>query len=277
LTSATAVLFALVPVAIAMRTVELNYAAISTWVDEHTRGLGSSAATSLENGLTIDAQARANQVIGNFLASSSAFLDNTSRRLRRSHGASSHALKKWDDKRKKLHDAHFAYQFLFQLRHFAQHRALPISGLVIHGTPSPDGEHAEFRTVVSMSRDRLLEEGFDWKHASRELQRQPPEFDLIAFLPTYLGCLQRLFLLAVEPSAEELKACEAHLATLISEHQGLRAVMQAQGITNAIAAIFTGPQPTPDVHPPKLTLLPTEQLERLVKMLARLRNECAIA
>lgn len=87
----------------------------------------------------VEANARAQQLVGNFLGAASAFRDRAATRLSREFGRDSPESRALKSETSRMFDASFAYRSMYALRNYAQHHEVPISFVPINAARSADG------------------------------------------------------------------------------------------------------------------------------------------
>lgn len=260
------VIFNLQPIIFAFNVVERNYQELTDSIQEHCSQLNNSLTTSAKPiSFIMDGKILTVQKISNFLSSTSAFLDQTKMQLRRVHGKDSPELNSWDKKRKNLHAASFSYRFLYELRHFSQHRSLPFSSFNIAGRRSSENAPMIFRAKALILRDGLLEDGWNWKKIQIEIQHQPSEFDLLPLITEYLHSLRQLCLEAVELQSVRLAECAHYFVVM-------RRVLKIP--IDAVPVIFIGESISKEIPPSRQELIPMEQLGYLLREYDKLLNAC---
>ena len=139
----------------------------------------SQARTDLGSHQTLDAGREAidfgvNRHLLNFLGTMRFFLDHTETRLKRHHGAKNAALTAFKARAAQAYDNEFAYRFMYKLRNYAQHCAMPIGHVQIDTGLGPSGQR-ERTLSLAFDVGELLEQGDDvWSAPLRaELKTQP--------------------------------------------------------------------------------------------------------
>jgi hypothetical protein len=87
----------------------------------------------------VDANARAQQLVTNYLGAASAFRDRAASRISRDYGSDSPQAKALKATMSSAYDASFAYRAMYALRNYAQHNELPISYVPINAERAPGG------------------------------------------------------------------------------------------------------------------------------------------
>lgn len=260
------VIFKLQPIIFAFNVIERNYQELTDSIQEHCSQLDNSLTiTAKPISLIMNGKILAIQKISNFLSSTSAFLDQTETQLRRVHGEDSPELNAWDEKRKDLHASTFSYRFLYELRHFSQHRSLPFSSFNIAGRRTSQNAPLLFRAEPLILRDELLKDGWNWKKLQIEIQQQPPEFELLPLITEYLHCLRQLCLEAVQFQSVRLAECAHYFDTM-------RRSLEIP--TGAVPVIFIGESTSKEIPPSRREAIPMEQFEYLLREYDKLLNTC---
>src|SRR5688572_27098226 len=101
-------------------------------------GILSEGMISIPAG--VDANARAQQLVSNFLGAASAFRDRAASRISRDYGDKSPEAQALKAATSRWFDSSFAYRSMYALRNYAQHHELPISFVPIDADRTPQGE-----------------------------------------------------------------------------------------------------------------------------------------
>lgn len=106
--------------------------------------IGAELTRTLDGGMIsipagVDANARAQQLVSNFLSAASAFRDRAASRVSRKWGHDSSEGRSLKAKTSQLFDSSFAYRLMYALRNYAQHHELPISLVPINAERCADG------------------------------------------------------------------------------------------------------------------------------------------
>jgi len=167
----------------------------------------------------------------------------------------------WNTLRQDLHSSSLGYRILYELRNYAQHFALPLSGVRVTGQTGAGGEML-FECGARMNRDALLTSGYEWRKRVQDLQVQEAEFDLLPLAEDYQRCLRTLILEIARSGAADLQVCAEYFTTV-------RRVLQApQG-----ARLWLFNDRGKDGAPPTAgVVVPEEQLRWLMGHLAALKS-----
>lgn len=194
-----------------------------------------------------------NRRLLNYLTAMRLFLDQTETRLKRRYGQDSSEVRAFLDRCKKAFDSKFGYRFLYKLRNFGQHQALPIGHVKVSSSLDPQTGQVSKTLEVSFDTSELLEQGKDvWGPVQAELRSAPPLLDVRPL---------------VEEASEELRqientimACERRALTASATvlESTLKSVLDAGGIP-AVARATERP-PKTDLE---VILAPKEVLEWL--------------
>jgi hypothetical protein len=259
------VVFRLQPVVISLRIVENNVRDILDAINGCREALDALAtpnvvpAESALNGLIAAAQR-----VSNFLAAATGFLSLAESQLREEYGKGSAEFDAWNKRRRELHRGSFAYRFLYELRNFSQHRALPISSFNISGERDAQTSTMRFKVGLEIIRDGLLVDGFSWsKQLKRDLEGQPEKFDLLPLIDEFLVIVQALCLDIFHIESARLAECLRYIDVV-------RKKIQAP--PNAALAIFVGHSPAPGIPPARNEVIPEEQVKWLLKEFDDLLN-----
>ncbi len=196
------------------------------------------------------------QRVNNFLASASSFLSVSDVKLNKCYGKGSNEEKTWNQYRKIIHKDSFAYQFIYELRNYAQHYELPISTLKVKGNNLTTNDK-DINTDISISRDALLTSGFGWKKLVKdELLKQDESFNLSPLLKEYMTIIHRLLDKYLEVNKPRFKEGVDYVTTL-------RNVLQIPKGTTLV--IFLGDTETDKPVPENLELIPIELLHWILE------------
>jgi hypothetical protein len=123
------------------------------------------------------------------------FLEYAERKLKRQYGKESQQAQDFKQATSEQFDSSFAYRFVYQLRHYAQHINLPLNALSLKS-----GEFdfllatTRHNLLVEVNRDILLNSGFDWraKDVRPQLSSLPPKFELNGYIEEMMECLEKI-------------------------------------------------------------------------------------
>lgn len=157
--------------------------------------------------LGVEANARAQRSISNFLGAASAFRDRSENRLRRAFDKDSGQLVAWKKEVSRAFDASFAYRCLYQLRNYAQHHELPISFVPISASRSEESV-MEARVAMHLYPGFLASSGDINAKVRTELRSLPEDaLDLSLLAREYMSCHRRFMALILNfyrPRLEEM-------------------------------------------------------------------------
>lgn len=128
----------------------------------------------------------------NWLSSMRLFVDQTENKLSAKYGKESAELKRFRVKCSEEFDTVFAYRFMWKLRNYSQHRAIPLSGGSV-SSRLVGKDQREHEIEVVFTRDNLLNERDVWGAKVRgELAAMSEKFPLEPLLDQAMECLNRL-------------------------------------------------------------------------------------
>ena len=257
------VVFHLQPIVIALEGVLRNRADLIGFVGAYRAQLNAAATPHVRVEAALEGLIAATQRTTNLLSAATAFLAMTEAALRDAYGESSAELVAWNTRRRELHAASFAYRFLYELRNFAQHRALPVSSFNIFGERPSEGLPMVFQPNVRLIRDALLVAGFDWGKLQAELEQQPAQFDLLPLIDEYVASLQALCLDVFMLEGARLAQCVLYMDAI------KRTLQVPEG---AIPVVFVGESASPHQPPGNVEIIPGEQLRWLIRRFDELMN-----
>jgi len=105
-----------------------------------------------------------NRAFLNFLSSIRSYLDFMERLLKKRYGEESAIFENFKTNCSTEYDSNFSYRFLYNLRHYAQHKGFPLGEIKWGQQPSSDNPSmVMFYLEVSIMRDEILN-NFDWKN-----------------------------------------------------------------------------------------------------------------
>jgi len=199
--------------------------------------------------------------VTNFLSAVSAFLDQTGHAAKRKMGAESNAYDEWTSARRNLYEERFSYRLLYQLRHYVQHYALPVSNIIVEGTRPEIGSNMVYEIGIRLQRDILLNGGFNWKHARTGIQSQPSEFDLLPLIDEHMNSIGILCRQYLENFRDGISECERYLDAF---HRSYAVPKNAQ------AVVFVGESLNSDTPPGRQESIPVSQFRRIKTLLESL-------
>lgn len=149
-----------------------------------------------------------NRHLLNYLSSIRTFLDHTETILKKNYGNNSLEVKDFKNVCSKSYDEHFAYRFLYRLRDYAQHCGMPLGKIEIDSKEDPpySGKITTY-LAVKFSRDTLLTNFDSWKRIRKEIEMQPPEFEINQHIDKVMECLEEINLTLIK--ADMPKALES--------------------------------------------------------------------
>jgi hypothetical protein len=131
----------------------------------------------------VDANARAQQLVSNFLGAASAFRDRAASRISKDYGRLSGEAQLLKTTTSRIFDASFAYRSMYALRNFAQHHELPISFVPIDAERTPEGAMVA-RIALHLYPSTLAASDHVNAKVRAELSRIPQDFLKLAPLLT---------------------------------------------------------------------------------------------
>ncbi|MEM7463908.1 MAG: hypothetical protein AAF362_14645 [Pseudomonadota bacterium] len=249
------VVFELQPVIFAFQIVERNHAALHSTLQDQQVELETYQYASFEK--LHDALVDTARQVTNFLASVSSFLDQTDALIKRIWGEKSLEAAAWKRKTHDLYDLRFSYRFLYQLRHFAQHTALPLTDIAVKGKRSSAEKPMAFDITVPITRDALLNETFKWKPEVRsEIEGQPDSFLLLPLIDEHMDSVGRLCLEVIDLQSPRLLECVRYMEAVN------RTLQAPQG---ALPVLVVGNPPSLD-QATKLEFIPMAELNRVIRV-----------
>ncbi len=258
------VVFYLQPIAVALETVLRNRSDLIGFVDAFRAELNAAGTSHIGVETALEGLIVGTQRTTNLLSAATAFLAIAEASFRDAYGESSQELTDWNTLRRDLHASSFAYRLLYELRNFAQHRALPVSSLNVFGERTSDELPMVFQPNLRLIRDALLVDGFDWAKLRPELEQQPAHFDLLPLVDEYVAILQGLCL-------DVFMLERARLAQCVLYVDALKRTLQVP--EGSIPAVFVGESAAPGRPPSNMEIVPAEQLRWLMLRFDQLLNQ----
>ena len=115
-----------------------------------------------------------NRCMMNLLSSVRGYLDQTETSVKRKYGSSSSNIERFKQYCSEAYDNSFSYRFLYKFRNYAQHCGLPLTKVGFSaqvGDNNPEESH--YILDISIDRDELLTNDFDWGKLKPEISEQP--------------------------------------------------------------------------------------------------------
>lgn len=133
-----------------------------------------------------------NRAFLNLLSSIRSYLDFMERLLKKRYGEESVLFSNFKKSCSREYDGYFSYRFLYNLRHYAQHKGFPISNISWGQRPDPnDPRKAIFYLEVFLLRDEILND-FDWRGLENEVKDLPEKIDIIQHTLVFMEALSRI-------------------------------------------------------------------------------------
>lgn len=249
----TSVVHYLQPIVLAWDAVSRNHGELVASVETFHDALHAAmkSGNTIVTPVLLDGLATIAQKLGNFLASASAFLSQTERRILRVRGPQDQA--SWNSQRHGAHSASFAYRLLYELRNFAQHYEFPLSTLDITGVRPSAGEDMTFEASPRLMRDTLLAEDYNWKSVGAEIATQPEKIDVMPLCAEYGQILRMLCIQALAPEWAALQNCARYFGVVAKK---------IQIPPDAVPILTIGH--VPGTPPTNFSVLPFDQLRWLM-------------
>ena len=199
---------------------------------EFQGALSSAAAVLSESKLLTDARDEidfsANHRLLNFLSTMRLFLDHTETRLKRRYGTDSPPLQAFKARTATAYDGVFGYRFLYRLRNYGQHCAVPIGHVQVesHLVNPPNPTLKERRVTLGFDTSELLAYGGDtWGPTLRvELENSPPILDVAPLVEDVRHELQGVQSVVEDAEKPELLKISKPIIDTVTE------VVEARGI-----------------------------------------------
>lgn len=267
----TDVVFYLQPVVLSIEAVVSNYRdlkAVLAKSEEQLNRENRNPFPSMKR--ILHGQVFVIQKFNAFLSSATTFLYLAENDLKRKYGQGSNEFSEFNSLRQNLHASNFSYRFLYDLRNFSQHYALPITSLDLHSSRPTLTEDLEIYVELSFQRDKLLASGWNWKEELRkDIEGQPEQILALPLIDQYLLILMNICLAFALPERERTADAFTYFNAL---RETLGAPLNADLVT-----ILGGPVQTPthDHLNAKFEVIPIDQLSWIVEKLERIRQTVA--
>lgn len=151
------------------------------------------------------------------------FLEYAERKLKRRYGKNSGNARAFKRATSTEFDNSFAYRFVYQLRHYAQHINLPINALSLQS----QGFDMVLATtmhhlLVEVDRDKLLNSGFDWRaqDVRPQLEALPAKFELNTYIEEMMECMEKVHVSFVCSTLPDAKRAANVITNLVQETGG---------------------------------------------------------
>lgn len=213
LTDYSKVIFNVQPIVTAFEIVKNNYEEIDSSAASYKNSVENlkmpnpkAIVESLDSGVILT------QRVSNLLSSASSFLTNAEISLEKDFGKSSNELAMWNNYRRNLHKESFSYRFMYELRNYAQHYGLPMSGFNISITDMLESSTSIDLTMY-VSRDSLLKNNFNWKKLRKEIEELEVNSDIIQYLNGYFEVIRKLLVKYLDIYGTKLLECYEYIST----------------------------------------------------------------
>jgi hypothetical protein len=159
---------------------------------------------------------RVNARLRGLLSEITTFLNYAEGYLKRQYGHDSEQVQRFKVRCGKEYDASPSYRFVYQLRNYALHYDVPITGMsyrdgYVHPKSGTIGKHV----LIEIDRDKLLKSGFNWKKVRPDIERFPARFAVDAHLDTMLAAMGRINLEVIVAMLPDLKEGAKYIDHLI--------------------------------------------------------------
>jgi hypothetical protein len=206
-----------------------------------------------------DLETEVQQRVMAFLSSAKSFLDHTEAILKRQYGGVSPEYQRFKTHTHGLYDKNFSYRFVNELRHMSQHVTLPISIFNMTMQRTDGTDELVYGSELKLDRAHLLTSWTKWKPVvKRELEKQPPQFDLLSLLDEEASWLRELCCGVFAMRADEIRRCLEYLSVLLR---------MIHGPIGAIPVLWVGESILPGTPPPGSEILPVEQVRRIATIM----------
>lgn len=128
----------------------------------------------------------------NFLSSTRSYLDFMDRLLKKRYSEDSEIYKNFVMYTNEEYDSNFSYRFLYNLRHYAQHKGFPIGSIKWGQKPMMNcPQKPDYYLDVSILRNEILID-FEWKKLESEIRNLPEMIDPRIHVDAFMKSLRRI-------------------------------------------------------------------------------------
>lgn len=191
-----------------------------------------------------------NRRLVNYLTAMRLFLDHTEARLKRTYGKDSSVATALKARCAQAYDDAFSYRFLYRLRNFAQHCALPIGHVSVHSRlADPAAKRIEREVALSFDAGFLLEHGANvWGNLREEIETRRPGFDVLPLVreaTDHLTAIERFVVATEKPFLQRIAEKIFETVADVAKVGGVPAVGLVEG-GDGISQVQLV-QPPPDI------------------------------
>ncbi len=254
----TKVITTMQPLVVALAICQRDLEALERATTDQEARLNSIGTPDIPIALVNDLLVESTACVNAFLGSTSAFLGQVTVAVFEQYGKDSSFHTTWHTRRRALHAATLGYRLMYELRNYAQHYGLPLSGVNVHGERSDATQPMQFSCVARLHRDELLASGFNWRQRKSEIEALEPEFELLPLAVDYMQCLRSLILDIAREEKEALGHCSLYLSAVRRE---------TKAPPNARLHLFDIPAHDSIAPPTSGDVVPEEQFGWLLKKL----------
>jgi hypothetical protein len=169
-----------------------------------------------------------NRHLLNLLSTIRTFLDYADYNLKRKHGKNSKLVGDFTRARQYEYSNCFSYRFLYRLRNCAQHYILPLELSLTSKEIEPYSGNIENSMKLSLSRDSLLNSGFDWGKMLEEVKNLPEQVEINPYILEVDKCIDRLQSVILKGKLSFLIECAEYIKLLFRDklEEGLPCLMK---------------------------------------------------
>ncbi len=155
-----------------------------------------------------------NRAFLNLLSSTRSYLDFMERLLKNRYGEESAIFTNFKKNCSAEYDGNFSYRFLYNLRHYAQHKGFPIGAIMWGQKQSPDEPpKVIFYLVVSVVRDEILR-NFDWRTLENEVKNLPEKVEILPHISSFMESLSRVHAKSINDIFQTLTESAQQITTI---------------------------------------------------------------
>jgi hypothetical protein len=173
-----------------------------------------------------------NRAFLNLLSSIRSYLDFMERLLKNRYGENSAIFSNFKKSCSTEYDGNFSYRFLYNLRHYAQHKGFPLNDISWGQNPSSDNPPKVIHFLkVNIVRDEIVND-FDWRTLENEVKGLPEKIEILPHISMFMQSLSRIHAGVINDMFHTLTD-SARQIVLIGErlvgHQGEPVIFEFEG------------------------------------------------
>jgi hypothetical protein len=174
-----------------------------------------------------------NRTFLNLLSSLRSYLDFMERLLKKRYGNNSNIFKNFKKNSSLEYDNNFSYRFLFNLRHYAQHKGFPIGSISLGQKPNKNNpQKTEYFLNIRFVRDQLLQE-FDWRNLEDDIKKLPEKIEVMPYIISFIESVKKIHVQTIIEMCVTLSDSAALILNNVKKlgnNEGTIAVFEADDI-----------------------------------------------